>query len=107
MKGAGIRMSSRRGVRGKPIDQTAWPAAGKVRDWLVYCDQTHQANGRPSLSALATAMNITSRTRISEMLRGAGLPVDEDQARNLLSALGAVGVEVDRGLRLVGRDVVG
>src|SRR5262245_47496838 len=74
MKGLPFRMGAPRGGRGRPIDQTAWPADGKLRDWLIYCDQVHQANGRRSLSALATAMNMTSRTRISEMLRGVGLP---------------------------------
>ncbi|MEU7960771.1 tetratricopeptide repeat protein, partial [Micromonospora humida] len=69
-----------------------------MRDWLVYCDQVHQANGRPSLSVLAKALNMTSRTRIGEMLRGLSRPADEAQARDLLTALGAVGGEVERGL---------
>lgn len=54
---------------------------------------------RPELLPKTQAMNMTSRTQISEMLRGVGLPDDEDQARDLLRALGAAGVEVDRGLR--------
>jgi hypothetical protein len=71
-----------------------------VRDWLVYCDQVHRTIGLRSLAVLAAALNMTSRTRIGEMLRGLGLSVDDDQARELLLALGAEkGAEVDRGLR--------
>ncbi|WP_345542111.1 hypothetical protein [Phytohabitans rumicis] len=54
----------------------------------------------PSLSALAASMNMTSRTRIGEMLRGLALPADTEQARALLEAMGAVGDEVGRGVRL-------
>lgn len=82
-----------------PIDQADWPAVGKMRDWLVYCERIHRANGCPSLSALAAALNLTSRIRVSEMLRGRGWPADEDQARDLLTALGADSDQVDRGLR--------
>jgi hypothetical protein len=92
-------MSSRRSGRGRPINQQAWPPSGARRDWLAYCDRVHQANGLPSLGALATAMGLTSRSRVGELLRGLALPDGQKQARTLLEALGAVGAEVDRGIR--------
>src|SRR5690348_10053725 len=86
--------------RGKPINQQAWPEPGVLRDWLVFCDQVHQENGQPSLRALAAAMTgLSSASRVGELLRGLALPADEAQARDLLAALGAVGAEVDRGVR--------
>src|SRR5205823_4684481 len=98
-KGCRIRMSSRRSGRGEPISQERWPASGARRAWLAFCDQVHQANGMPSLGALAAAMGLASRSRVGELLRGLALPADEDQARALLGALGAVGAELDRGIR--------
>ncbi len=83
-----------------PIDQTAWPPDGKKRDWLVYCDRIHRNNGLRSLSTLAQAMKMTSRSRISQILRGLGQPADEGQARELLMALGAEDSEVNRGIRI-------
>jgi hypothetical protein len=100
MEGLRDAMSSRRKGRGRPIDQQAWPAGGVGRDWLVYCDKVHRANGMPSLSTLAAAMNMTSRSRVGQMLRGLALPADAGQARTLLEALGAVGKEIDQGVRL-------
>ncbi|MDQ7909042.1 hypothetical protein RB614_31415 [Phytohabitans sp. ZYX-F-186] len=47
-------------------------------------------------------MGLTSATRVNEILRGRGWPADDDQARALLDALGAVGSEVDQGMRLFG-----
>ncbi|MFC7279833.1 tetratricopeptide repeat protein, partial [Paractinoplanes rhizophilus] len=88
--------------RGKPIDQKAWPPKGKVRDWLAYCDQIHRDCGLRSLSTLAKALKMTSRSRISQMLRGQGWPADEGQARALLTALMGPAydaAEVERGLR--------
>jgi hypothetical protein len=73
-------MSSRRSWQGKPISQQEWPASGARRDWLTYCDRVHRANGMRSLSVLATAMGLTSRTRVGELLRGLSLPADERQA---------------------------
>jgi WD40 repeat protein len=90
-------MSSR---KGDPIRQDAWPASGPRRDWLVFCDRIHRVNGTLSRGAIAEAMNLKSRTRVNDMLRGLSPPADEDQARKLLEALGAVADEVDRGVVL-------
>ena len=88
-----------RGGRGKPISRERWPPPGAQRDWLAYCDKVHRENGRPSLRRLGREMQF-SFNRVGELLRGEGLPVDEKQARALLDALGAVGSEIDRGVRL-------
>ncbi|MCU7725608.1 hypothetical protein ODJ79_17910 [Actinoplanes sp. KI2] len=92
-------MGSSRAGRGKSINRQAWPESGVRRDWLIYCDRVHRANGLPSLRSLAAAMGLTSASRVGEMLRGLALPADEAQARALLEALGAVGAETERGVR--------
>jgi hypothetical protein len=97
---AGARMDAVRPGRGTPVSQEGWPAEGKFREWLAFCDQVHQDNGLPSRRTLAEALGLTSGTRVNDLLRGRALPADEKQARTLLSALGAVGTEVRHGLRL-------
>ena len=94
------RMETGRSGRGRPVSRQEWPVAGAVRDWLAFCDQVHEANGLPSLRTLAAAMGLASATRVGELLRGLALPADERQARDLLGALGAVGTETERGVRL-------
>ena len=89
-----------RAGQGRPVSRQAWPDSGALRDWLVFCNRVHQANGQLSLRALAAALGLTSASRVGEMLRGLALPADEKQARDLLGALGAVGPEVERGARL-------
>lgn len=96
-------MSSGRKGQGKPINREAWPADGPQRYWLAFCDKIHRDNGMRSLSALAAAMGLASRTRVGQMLRGTALPADVQQAQSLLHALGAVGNEVEKGLRLYER----
>ncbi|MFI7427635.1 hypothetical protein ACIBPB_11670 [Micromonospora sp. NPDC049836] len=55
----------------------------------------------PSLRAIAAAMiGLSAPTRVGAMLRGLSLPTDEGQARSLLTALGGVGNEIERGVRL-------
>ena len=90
---------AKRAGRGRAAGQDKWPSFGPVRDWLAYCAQVHQANGTLSLRALAESLDIEFG-RVGELMRGDGLPVDEQQARALLEALGAVGSEVDRGVGL-------
>ena len=90
---------AKRAGQGQPADQDKWPPFGPVRDWLAYCDQVHQANGTLSLRTLAKSLDIEFG-RVGELLRGDGLPVNEEQARALLEALGAVGSEVDKGVGL-------
>lgn len=89
----------RRG-RGEPINRDRWPPPGAQRDWLAFCDRVHQGNGLPSRRALAERMGLTSPTRVNDLLRGLALPADKEQAQALLGALGAVGGETDRGVRL-------
>jgi len=86
--------------RGKPANRDRWPAAGAQRDWLAFCDEAHRGNGLPSLRALGREMHLAA-TRVGELLRGEGLPVDEKQARALLAALGATDRETGQGIRLV------
>ncbi len=96
------RAGAGRAGRGKPASRDQWPAPGPARDWLVYCDQVRQANGTPSLRALGERMHLAF-ARVGELLR-TELPVDEEQARALLKALGEEdGSEVERGIRLYGK----
>ncbi|WP_330186355.1 hypothetical protein KZZ52_16475 [Dactylosporangium sp. AC04546] len=60
----------------------------------------HRDNGMPSQRAVAAALQLRQPSRVGAMLRGEALPADEPQARRLLEALGAVGAEVERGVRL-------
>ncbi|MFI5845691.1 hypothetical protein ACIA8K_38910 [Catenuloplanes sp. NPDC051500] len=92
-------MSPSRSGRGRPINQQRWPGPGPWRDWLIFCDRLHRANGLPSLRKLSPR-TWTSPGRVGEILRGEALPADERQAAGLLEALGAVAGEVDRGMRL-------
>ena len=85
--------------RGKPTDRSGWPAAPAWRDWLEYCDRYRENGGRPSLRTIAGKM-WSQGTRVNDILRGRGWPANDAQARGLLDALGAVGAEVDRGVRL-------
>jgi hypothetical protein len=88
-----------RGGRGKPISRDRWPPPGAQRDWLAHCDEVHRENGFSSLRALGKEMHLAA-TRVGELLRGEGLPVDEEQARALLAALGATDGEIRKGVRL-------
>jgi hypothetical protein len=101
-KGQPDGLSAKRAGRGKPASRDQWPPSGPVRDWLAYCDQVRQDNGTPSLRALGERMHLAF-ARVGELLRSE-LPVDEEQARALLKALGAEdGNEVDRGIALYGK----
>jgi tetratricopeptide (TPR) repeat protein len=93
-------MQPGRSGRGEPISRDRWPPLGAQRDWLAFCDRVHRGNGMPSRRALAERMGLTSATRVNDLLRGLALPADEEQARTLLGALGTVGGETDRGVRL-------
>ena len=95
-------MEASRFGRGKPINRQAWPASGVWQKWLAYCDKVHRDNGLRSVRYLAKEIGLSanSGTRVGQMLRGVALPDTEAQARDLLEALGAVGAEVDRGVRL-------
>ena len=53
----------------------------------------------PSLRTLGERMHLAFN-QVGELLRGERLPVDEEQARNLLGALGATDPEAGRGVRL-------
>ncbi|MET8089939.1 tetratricopeptide repeat protein [Micromonospora sp. NPDC005220] len=85
--------------RGQPIDTSGWPQGGAHRAWLSFCEDLHRRNGFPSRRELATAMGLTSATRVNDILRGRRWPADEEQARRLLIALGGVASEIDQGLR--------
>ena len=88
-----------RSGRGKPVSRERWPATGAQRDWLAFCDNVHRENGLPSLRALGREMHVAA-TRVGELLRGEGLPVNEQQARALLTALGATDGKIRQGVRL-------
>jgi hypothetical protein len=93
---------SRKG-QGRPVDRSGWPAVGARREWLAYCDEVHRGNGLPSLRQIAGQMRLVQPTRVNDMLRARSWPADEAQARALVEALGAVGAEVERGMRLYRR----
>jgi hypothetical protein len=91
-------VASRKG-RGQPISRDRWPGPGAWRDWLAYCDRVHRANGMPSQRRVAAGMHLSQPGRVGGLLRGEAWPANADQARALLEALGAVGTEVDQGIR--------
>lgn len=93
-------MAASRQGRGEPINRDRWPGPGAWRDWLEHCDRVHRANAMPSQRKVAAEMHLSQPSRVGQMLRGEALPTDEAQARALLGSLGAVGAEVDRGVRL-------
>ncbi|WP_203933858.1 hypothetical protein [Virgisporangium ochraceum] len=82
------------------MDQSRWPAQGPWRNWLNLCVRIHRENGLPSLRTLAGRMQLSSPSRIGEILRGIGWPADDIQAERLLSALGATDAELKRGRQL-------
>ncbi|MFF3869876.1 NB-ARC domain-containing protein [Micromonospora sp. NPDC001898] len=90
---------------GRRIDRTAWPASGPHRELLEHLDQVHEANGTKSLTVIAGAMRLASRSRVSALLRGANgtLPADEPQVRLLVKALGGGDDDATRGLLLYRR----
>jgi hypothetical protein len=100
--GEPVGTGAKRTRRGGSTNRGNWPASGAVRDWLAHCDKVREDNGRPSLAKLAEyeELWLKSRTRINELLRGLELPVDEQQARALLAALGATDGEIRWGIRL-------
>lgn len=86
--------------RGKPINQSQWPVQGPRRDWLELCARIHRENGLSSLRTLAARMDLSSATRVGDILRGRSWPADDAQAERLLIALGAMDAELSRGRRL-------
>ncbi len=92
--------NAKRVKRGKPTNRDRWPGPGNMRDWLEHCDRLRQVNGTPSLAELSGKMSLTARTRVNDLLRGLSLPAHENQARDLLVALGATDPETERGVRL-------
>jgi hypothetical protein len=86
--------------RGRPIDQSRWPDDGDLRRWLEYLEKLRCDNGVPSQRTIAKSMHLAAPTPIGQLLSGLRLPVDEAQARLLLAAVGGVGPEIERGLRL-------
>ncbi|MDG4814249.1 NB-ARC domain-containing protein [Micromonospora sp. WMMD956] len=65
----------------------------------------HEANGTKSLAVIARAMRLSSRSRVSGLLRGTNgtLPADETQLQLLVTALGGGEDDVSRGLHLYRR----
>jgi tetratricopeptide (TPR) repeat protein len=86
--------------RGRPIDPSLWPGEGPHRAFLELLDRVHRENGTKSLADIAAAMNLRARSRVSALLRGQAVPADEDQARELIRALGGGTEDQDRGLKL-------
>lgn len=89
--------------RGRPIDPSSWPGGGPHRAFLELLDKVHRENGTKSLADVAAAMNLRARSRVSALLRGQAVPADEDQATDLIRALGGSAEDVDRGLKLYRR----
>lgn len=89
--------------RGRSVDSSLWPGEGPYRAFLQLLDRVHRENGTKSLADLAAAMNLRARSRVSALLRGQALPADDDQARDLIRALGGSSEDEDRGLDLYRR----
>src|ERR1022692_1451148 len=85
---------------GQPIDRGSWPPEGPRRRFVEFLDKVRLDNGTKSLRVTARATNLTSPSRISELLHGRALPANEVQAKALVRALSGGDDDAERGLRL-------
>ena len=69
---------------------------GSSRDWLAFCDRSTGKTAFPA-SARWDGRCTWLATRVGELLRGEALPVNEQQARALLTALGATDGKIRQG----------
>ncbi|GAA2746681.1 hypothetical protein GCM10010440_39420 [Kitasatospora cinereorecta] len=86
--------------RGERVDRSAWPDEGPTRKLLELLDKVRAENGMTGLRTVARRMGLSSPTRVSHLLRGAGLPADEPQLDSLVRALGGGDEDVVRARRL-------
>ena len=86
--------------RGEPTNRTSWPTDGPERRLLELFDRVRSENGMKSLREIAQAMSLQSPTRVNRLLRGGGLPVDDQQLEHLVRALGGSDEDVRTGWRL-------
>ena len=86
--------------RGKPVDRSLWPAEGTHRRFLELLDKVHRDNGTKSLRVIAASMHLRAHSRVDMLLRGLALPADDNQAENLIRALGGAAEDIKRGLKL-------
>jgi hypothetical protein len=68
------------------FNRTSWPDGGAHRDFLEFLDAVHRRCGCRSLREIGKTMHL-SYTRVHDIVRGASLPVSEEQARSLVLAL--------------------
>lgn len=73
-------------MAGNRFNTSGWPAGGPHRALLDLLDEVHRQHGLRSLRAIGASMNL-SYTRVHEIVRGASLPADEQQTRQLVHAL--------------------
>lgn len=85
---------------GRPIDRSGWPQPGPHRRLLELLDRLHRENGQRSLAEVAKRMNLSAASRVSVLLRGHKLPVDDGQLRRLVKALGGGTDEQARAIKL-------
>ncbi|WP_147339456.1 HD domain-containing protein [Actinomadura spongiicola] len=85
---------------GHRIDRTAWPEGGPYQRLLELLDTVHQDNGRKSLRDIGAAMNLSSPSRVNDILRGRRRPVDDRQLAALVRALGGGEDDARAALRL-------
>ena len=96
-KGRPTGPGAKRPGRGRQISRDEWPASGETRDWLAFCDRVRRDNGMPSLRTLGERMHLAFN-RVGELLRGEGLPVDEDRPETFWAP--ATDPEAGRGVGL-------
>ena len=70
------------------FNQTSWPPDGPHRELLEFLDAVHSRHGCRPMRKIGRDMNL-AHTRVYDIVRGASLPVDEEQARSLVKALTA------------------
>ncbi len=86
--------------RGKPVNRSLWPPEGTHRRFLELLDKVHRDNGTKSLRVIAASMHLRAHSRVDMLLRGLALPADDNQAENLIRALGGAAEDIKRGLKL-------
>src|SRR5215469_7590045 len=84
--------------RPSPVSRTRWPRSGAYRGLLEYLDDVREAEGRKSLSQVGKRARIAT-SRVSEILTGQSLPVDDRQVENLVRGLGGGDDEVAEAIR--------
>ena len=83
--------------RGRAVKSERLPVDPERRAYFVYLNEIRRKHGTKTLKDIAEEMHLKAASRISALLSD-HLPVNEDQAKALLTALGGTYGEIQQGL---------